>query len=139
MRRAGKSGRKSQTDERATYAYLAELWFTVIDVEKVNAKIASGKFTMKDMLLKLVIDGNSKVLIAIFDKVFPDSAIGRQYGQYHRYEKVEEELTEEEKAELADLMDKVFDGADEEAEEEKEEDASVKLPMTLAKFLNLPK
>ena len=101
----GHSGRRGFTDERATYAYLAELWATEIDVRKVNAKIASGKFTMKDMLLKLVADG-TEAAIAIFDKVFPDSAMGRQYEQYHRYGEVEEpELTPEEKAELADLVD----------------------------------
>ena len=125
----GRSGRKGSFDERATYAFLADLWFTVIDKRKINAKIASGKFSAKDMLLKLIADGNDKVLIVVFNKVFPDTAMARQYG-YYRPGKIEEpEMTPEEKAEFADLVDRAF------GEQQGVKGKRYELPITLSKLL----
>lgn len=110
----GKSGRKSQTDERATYETLVEVWVKKHKKREIDAKIASGHYTMMDMLIKLALDGNDKILLAIFDKVFPDGAMRWQSDQYHHYGKVQaDELTPEEKAKLADLVERAFEGGDE--------------------------
>lgn len=108
--KAGRSGRKSYIDERATYQFFVDLWFTEYDKREIDNKIKSNRFSPRDMLLKLIFDGNDKVLIAVLDKVFPDSAMGRQYEQHNHYGKVQtQELTSEEKAELADMIERAFE------------------------------
>ena len=68
-----KGGRRpSAYQEIANAALLAEMFFGKLDREEIKAKLASGKYSLKDIWVSKGFSGNEKVLTEIFKKLFPD-------------------------------------------------------------------
>lgn len=80
MPRGGKpgnrgGGRKSAYQEKADAELLAKMFFEKLDKEEVRAMLATGKYSLKDVFLSKGFTGNDRVLLAIFNKLFPDKLI----------------------------------------------------------------
>lgn len=71
----GKSGRKGKLAELNHYAELLDLFNEPAKLSKIQDKIASGKYSAKDMLKLKLMTGDRESIIAVFRKLFPDSII----------------------------------------------------------------
>lgn len=65
-------GRPSAYQERANADILVELWENGIDKDELKKRLASSKHSLKDVFIAKALQGNEKVLIAIFQKIYPD-------------------------------------------------------------------
>lgn len=73
-----KTGRKSAFQEQADAQWLADAFFNEKDIEKIRAKIESGKFSLAQMLVyKAMNENKTKELLAVFAKLFPDVVQGQ--------------------------------------------------------------
>jgi hypothetical protein len=68
----GRSGRKGVGQERASYALLEKLFMGQVDQEEIEKAIRSGIFSVKDRFLLTAMEGDPKILSALFNKLFPD-------------------------------------------------------------------
>lgn len=64
-------GRKSAYQEKADAEALFEMFFDEFSKEDIEKKIDAGKYSLKDILISKGLSGDTKILIAIFNKVFP--------------------------------------------------------------------
>ena len=66
------TGRKSAYQEHADQALLEKMFFEVLKQEEVRKQLASGKYSLKDIFVSKGFAGNERILLAIFNKLFPD-------------------------------------------------------------------
>lgn len=69
----GRSGRKSKYQEMVDAEMLSQMFLEELDKEEVRKKIASGKYSLKDVWVSKGYAGNERVLSEIFRKLFPDN------------------------------------------------------------------
>jgi hypothetical protein len=65
-------GRKSAYQELADAQALKEMFFSNHDQEEIEQMIRSGKFSPKARMILNAMEGDTKALIAMFNKVFPN-------------------------------------------------------------------
>jgi hypothetical protein len=68
-------GRKSAYQEGSDAALLREMFLTPMSREEVQAKLKSGKYSLKDLFVSKGYAGNERVLLALFNKNFPDDLL----------------------------------------------------------------
>ncbi len=68
-------GRKSAYQEGADAAMLREMFLEPISREEVQTKLKSGKYSLKDLFVSKGYAGNERVLLALFNKNFPDDLL----------------------------------------------------------------
>jgi hypothetical protein len=71
----GRSGRKSAYQENADAAMLREMFTVPMSRDEVQAKLKSGKYSLKDLFVSKGYAGNERVLLALFHKYFPDDLL----------------------------------------------------------------
>ena len=64
--------RKSYAQEKANYEMLEQIFLNEINKEEVQKKLASGKYSLKDVFVSKAFAGNERILSEIFRKLFPD-------------------------------------------------------------------
>lgn len=69
----GRSGRKSSFQEMADAQELYKMFFSDQDVEKLQEKIKTRKFSVKTLMMMKALAGNERDRIEMFKKVFPDN------------------------------------------------------------------
>ncbi len=68
-------GRKSAYQEGADAAMLREMFLAPMSRDEVQAKLKSGKYSLKDLFVSKGYAGNERVLLALFNKNFPDDLL----------------------------------------------------------------
>ena len=68
-------GRKSAYQEGADAAMLREMFLEPMSREEVQTKLKSGKYSLKDLFVSKGYAGNERVLLALFNKNFPDDLL----------------------------------------------------------------
>lgn len=68
----GISGRKSAYQEMATAELLNEIFFKEFHLENIKNKIEKGTYSLKDLLLMRALQGNDRIILGIFNRIFPD-------------------------------------------------------------------
>lgn len=68
-------GRKSAYQENADAALLREMFLNPMSREEIQAKLKSGKYSLKDLFVSKGYAGNERVLLALFHKYFPDDLL----------------------------------------------------------------
>lgn len=74
----GLSGRKSAYQENADASLLREMFLQPMSRDEVQAKLKSGKYSLKDIFVSKGYAGNERVLLALFNKNFPDDLLLNQ-------------------------------------------------------------
>ena len=74
-------GRKSAYQEKANAELLHEMFFTPQDREEIQAKLKTGKYSLKDLFVSKGYAGNERVLLALFNKNFPDDLLAAEYNK----------------------------------------------------------
>ncbi len=67
-------GRKSAYQELADAALLREMFFGEFSRDELQAKIRSGEYSLKDRFVSEAFTGNERMLLALFNKAFPEGA-----------------------------------------------------------------
>ena|SRR3990167_5076060 len=70
----GRSGRKSIGQEKADYEMLEKMFLNEMAKEDVQKKLASGKYSLKDVFVSKAFAGNERLLSQVFHKLFPDQS-----------------------------------------------------------------
>lgn len=65
-------GRKSAYQENADAELLREMFFGELSREEIQEKLRSGKYSLKDVFVSKGYSGSERVLLAVFNKTFPD-------------------------------------------------------------------
>lgn len=68
----GRSGRKSAYQELADAVELNKLFFEPQSINELKKQIKKGTYPLKSVFVVKAFAGSEKVLLKIFDKVFPD-------------------------------------------------------------------
>lgn len=68
-------GRKSAYQENADATLLREMFLNPMSRDEIQAKLKSGKYSLKDLFVSKGYAGNERVLLALFHKYFPDSIL----------------------------------------------------------------
>ena len=68
-------GRKSAYQENADATLLREMFLNPMSREEIQAKLKSGKYSLKDLFVSKGYAGNERVLLALFHKYFPDDLL----------------------------------------------------------------
>jgi hypothetical protein len=71
-------GRKSAYQENADATLLREMFLTPMSRDEVQAKLKSGKYSLKDLFVSKGYAGNERVLLALFHKYFPDDLLANR-------------------------------------------------------------
>ena len=71
----GRSGRKSYVQEKANYDALYDMWFKKHSMAELKNNIRNNKITMADVMLYKALQGDQNLLIHLFNKVYPASAM----------------------------------------------------------------
>lgn len=96
-----RSGRKSAYQEHADAKLLWDIFFDELNKEEIREKIKSGRYSLKDVFIQKGFDGNERVLIEIFKKLFPDKSLVKGQSQVTRVEVDLSSFTEDELAGFA--------------------------------------
>src|SRR3990167_849180 len=70
----GRSGRKSIGQEKADYEMLEKMFLNEMAKEDVQKKLASGRYSLKDVFVSKAFAGNERLLSQVFHKLFPDQS-----------------------------------------------------------------
>ena len=73
MSTTGKRGRPSAYQEKSNADFLEEMFFRKYDRDELQKYIESGKYALGDKFVEMALQGNTKVLVAIFNKIFPET------------------------------------------------------------------
>ena len=65
-------GDHSYAAEKANYEMLEKMFLQEMAKEEVQQKLASGKYSIKDVFVSKAFAGNEKFITAMFNKLFPD-------------------------------------------------------------------
>jgi hypothetical protein len=71
-------GRKSAYQENADATLLREMFLNPMSREEIQAKLKSGKYSLKDLFVSKGYSGNERVLLALFHKYFPDDLLANR-------------------------------------------------------------
>jgi hypothetical protein len=71
-------GRKSAYQENADASMLREMFLTPMSRDEVQAKLKSGKYSLKDLFVSKGYAGNERMLLALFHKYFPDDLLANR-------------------------------------------------------------
>jgi hypothetical protein len=71
-------GRKSAYQENADASMLREMFLNPMSRDEVQAKMKSGKYSLKDLFVSKGYAGNERVLLALFHKYFPDDLLAKR-------------------------------------------------------------
>src|SRR5271168_5351298 len=71
-------GRKSAYQENADATLLREMFLNPMSRDEVQAKLKSGKYSLKDLFVSKGYAGNERVLLALFHKYFPDDLLANR-------------------------------------------------------------
>lgn len=71
-------GRKSAYQEGSDAALLRDMFLTPMSRDEVQAKLKSGKYSLKDLFVSKGYAGNERVLLALFNKNFPDDLLAME-------------------------------------------------------------
>jgi hypothetical protein len=74
-------GRKSAYQENADAAMLREMFLNPMSRDEVQAKLKSGKYSLKDLFVSKGYAGNERVLLALFHKYFPDDLLANRQAE----------------------------------------------------------
>jgi len=74
----GRSGRKSAYQENADATLLREMFLNPMSRDEIQAKLKSGKYSLKDLFVSKGYSGNERVLLALFHKYFPDDLLANR-------------------------------------------------------------
>lgn len=74
-------GRKSAYQELADARKLHDMFFKEQDQELIERKIGRGKFALKDRFLLNGMEGDSRILTKLIDKLYPDGIDVKSGGQ----------------------------------------------------------
>ena len=78
----GRSGRKSAYQENADATLLREMFLNPMSRDEIQAKLKSGRYSLKDLFVSKGYAGNERVLLALFHKYFPDNLlVGQQANE----------------------------------------------------------
>ena len=66
--------RKSAYQEHADAVMLEQMFLQEMSKEEVQKKLASGKYSLKEVFVSKAFAGNERMLIALFSKLFPDQS-----------------------------------------------------------------
>ncbi len=77
----GRSGRKSAYQELSDAWLLWEMFFEELSKEEIQEKLKSGTYSLKDIFIQKGYEGNERILIEIFKKLFPDKSLVREQSQ----------------------------------------------------------
>ena len=79
----GKSGRKSEYQEKADAQFLADFFFTKYTKEEIREMVSEGKaHSVSDQMLAKAMVGNEKYTLAVFNKLFPDLSKSQQEHKF---------------------------------------------------------
>lgn len=67
-----KTGRKSAFDEKQDADFISDIYYNKQNLAKLQKKIESGNYSIKDMIKLKALLGNDKILTAILNKIAPD-------------------------------------------------------------------
>src|SRR3990167_10539500 len=76
----GNGGRPSAYQERRNAELLEQIFLGELDREEVKKKLASGKYSLKDVFISKAFAGNDRLLDTLFRKYFPDTHDVRETG-----------------------------------------------------------
>ena len=68
----GASGRSSAYKEHQDAEWHADVWKNKQDMAALEARIASGEYSGRDMALLMLLKGNDKIVSKFMDKLVPD-------------------------------------------------------------------
>lgn len=68
-------GRKSIYQEKADQELLAKMFFAKLTDEEVQKILKGGNHSLKEMMVAKGWNGNERFILAIFNKLFPDTLI----------------------------------------------------------------
>jgi len=68
----GRSGRKSTWDEKKEVIWHDEKWKLDSDAPQLKAKLATGKYSVRDVFLAKALQGNEKILGIFANKLLAD-------------------------------------------------------------------
>ena len=71
----GRSGRKTIQVEHANAEMLEQMFLNEMSKEEVQKKLASGRYSLKEVFVSKAFAGNERMLIAMFNKLFPDKSV----------------------------------------------------------------
>jgi len=71
-------GRKSAYQENADATLLRDMFTVPMSRDEVQAKLKSGKYSLKDLFVSKGYAGNERVLLALFHKYFPDDLLANR-------------------------------------------------------------
>ena len=74
----GRSGRKSAYQENADATLLREMFLHPMSRDEIQAKLKSGKYSLKALFVSKGYSGNERVLLALFHKYFPDDLLANR-------------------------------------------------------------
>jgi hypothetical protein len=74
-------GRKSAYQENADATLLREMFLNPMSRDEIQAKLKSGKYSLKDLFVSKGYSGNERVLLALFHKYFPDDLLTMEQRQ----------------------------------------------------------
>ena len=72
----GRSGRKSAREEFAKAREAHKIFFEEQDQEKLEDKIRSGRFSIKDRFILTALEGDERILNKAYQKAVPDVVEG---------------------------------------------------------------
>lgn len=75
----GRSGRKSAAQERTKYAEIKRLWTEGRSMKALLERIRRRKYNFEDVMMYKALGGDQRLLIALFNKVYPAS-VARGYA-----------------------------------------------------------
>ena len=67
------SGRKSAYQERMDAEFLIKLFSKDSNIRTISKKIATGKYSIKDVFISKAMSGNERFVSDMFKKIFPDN------------------------------------------------------------------
>lgn len=77
----GRSGRKGAGVERNNAQILREMFFTDQGRNETLEKLKTGKYSLRDVFVSKAYAGNERMLLALFNKNFPDAALRDAGGE----------------------------------------------------------
>lgn len=79
---SGGGGSQTEYQKRINTELLAEMFLKELSKEEVQTKLKSGKYSLKDAFLSKGFGGKESILLAIFNKLFPELVKTETEGKY---------------------------------------------------------
>lgn len=74
----GRSGRKSAYREKADAEMLWRLFMEEMSKDEIKEKLASGKYSIKDVFVSKAFAGNERFITQMVQKLFPDKVESKE-------------------------------------------------------------